>query len=106
MAVGESRAFKALERACRVHDPVAARKALLEWAAHRWPEASAAARLERLSLELGNEWSVLNRQLYAADASAWQGTGLWERFRSASSLSAKPKRATRATGELEPLYKS
>jgi hypothetical protein len=50
--------------------------------------------------------TVLNRQLYAADASTWQGTGLWERFKTASSRPVKPKRATRASGELEPLYKT
>jgi hypothetical protein len=105
-AGGESRAFKALESACRVHDPVAARKALLEWATHRWPEASAASRLECLTQLLGSEMTVLNRQLYAADASTWQGTGLWERFKTASSRPVKPKRATRASGELEPLYKT
>lgn len=105
-AVGESRAFKALERACRAHDPVAARKALLEWAAHRWPEASTASRLECLTQVLGSEMTVLNRQLYAADASCWQGTGLWERCKTVAGTTVKPKRATRASGELEPLYKS
>jgi len=44
--------------------------------------------------------------LYAADASTWQGTGLWELFKTASSRPVKPKRATRASGELEPLYKT
>jgi len=105
-AGGESRAFKALERACRVHDPVAARKALLEWAAHRWPDTSAASRLESLTQLLGSEMTLLNRQLYAADASAWEGAGLWERFKTVAGTTVKPKRATRAPGELEPLYKS
>ena len=105
-AGGESRALKALESACRVHDPVAARKALLEWAAHRWPDTSAASRLESLTQLLGSEMTVLNRQLYAADASAWEGAGLWERFKTVASTAVKPKRASRGAGELEPLYKS
>jgi hypothetical protein len=105
-APSERRIAAAVEHACRANDPLAARRALMTWAAHRWPDAPdvGAEELERrCGGELGREIGLLNRRLYGRGGAKWQGQALWRSFR-AYVEADKPVNRTRAA-ELEPLYK-
>jgi hypothetical protein len=73
-------ARRALRQACRANDAGSAARALLEWAAEVWPDCpptTLGALAERLA---GHSAPVreLDRTLYAATATPWQGKALWE----------------------------
>ncbi len=73
--------FWALRRACRDRDAPAARRALLTWAAQRWPDAPPvslpefAGRLQRD--ELADALRILDRHIYGPAANDWRPQGLW-----------------------------
>lgn len=72
-----------LEQACREHDPQASARALLQWAAAKWPD-DAPRNLGSLAQRLaagGREIRELERALYATGARQWQGDALWQVFR-------------------------
>lgn len=76
-------ARRALQRACQDHDPLAASRALLAWAALRWPNspprnlATLAGRLQHG----GEAVLALEQALYASATQAWQGDTLWQALR-------------------------
>lgn len=77
----ESTLVRELERACRANDAVAARRALENWAALRWPNGAPGSLGERFRGGLGAEYARLNRDLYGADAGSWRGEKLWKQFK-------------------------
>ncbi|MCC5862939.1 MAG: BatD family protein [Gammaproteobacteria bacterium] len=71
--------LKRLARAARQDDPVAARDALLAWAAQQWPEAPPRAIGElaaRLPATLAGPVHGLSRALYADEGDRWRGHAL------------------------------
>jgi len=71
-----------LQKACQENDPTAAAKALLQWAAARWPEdppRNLGTLRQRLSSG-GREIQALEKALYGADRTAWLGDALWQVF--------------------------
>jgi hypothetical protein len=96
-------ARKALQQACRAHDPAAARPALLAWAQAQWPQAAVLTLAEAGRLggaALAEEIEALNRALYGEHRLAWQGDGLWNAAQACEQASAKPP----ADSALAPLY--
>jgi len=71
-----------LEQACRDNDPQAAARALLQWAAAKWPDDTP-RNLGSLALRLvagGQEIRELDQALYATGSQPWQGDALWQVF--------------------------
>lgn len=103
-----AKSLKRLEQACRENDARAARQALLEWAAARWP-ALAPGSLEAVAQRLGPDAReivrALDRGLYAhAEVhSDWDGTAAWSRL---SPMLEKARQGGQARHEtaLPPLY--
>jgi hypothetical protein len=106
-APSERQVIAAVERACRTNDPLAARRALVAWAAHRWPDAPVGAEDlgRRCGGELGREIGLLNRSLYGRSGTEWQGQGLWRSFRAYVEADKPAANRSRTAAELEPLYK-
>lgn len=103
----ERRLADAVGRACRDHDPAAARKALAAWAAYRWPGSGGQGTevLERNGgADLARELDRLKRALYTRNGTEWRGGELWRSFE-AYRASGKATVGHRAAPELEPLYK-
>ncbi len=95
-----------VQDACNRNDPRAAREALLAWAAARWPEA-APRRLDDLAERLGEPAArllgELDRRLYGAQPSHWDGRAAWAGL--APSLDGRaqaPRPEPRALPELYP----
>ncbi len=101
----ESEARKRLARACRAGDARAARQALLQWSAARWP--GRAPTLERLGRWLGpevaEELERLDRVLYGGGEGPWRGDGLWRRVRAALAQREREEKREGAA-PLPPLY--
>ena len=97
-------ALQALQKACKDNDRQAAAKALLDLAQAHWPEdpprslGAIGMRLEKGQQQL----SELERSLYAAEASDWNGAALWDEFRHGLQ-EKKPDRQSQ-DDELRPLY--
>jgi hypothetical protein len=96
-----------LEQACRSGDATAARKALMDWGAARWPE-DPPRRLDALAQRLGDEagqvLAELDRRLYSNSTQSWDGTAAWQHL---SPLLARNSQAERRPGRgspLPPLY--
>lgn len=93
-----------LERACSNNDAQAAARVLLELGQARWPEFPPRS-LGMLAARLGQgneEISRLDRQLYAADNSAWEGSGLWHAINNAWRIAPAGEKSVQE--ELKPLY--
>lgn len=97
-------ALRALQKACTANDRHAAVAALLSLGHAHWPDApprslnALAARIENGQTQLGE----LDRSLYAADTSNWNGAALWDEFRHG----LQEKKMTRINQDdgLNPLY--
>lgn len=96
----------ALAQACRANAAGPARRALTGWAAYRWPDVPAAALERHCGGDLGREIGRLNRALYAADASSWNGADLWAAFAAHRKAHGAEAGLTAQSPALEPLYKS
>jgi len=93
-----------LQKACQENDPTAAAKALLQWAAARWPQdppRHLGALVQRLSSG-GREIQALEKALYGADRTPWQGDALWQAFD--QGLQEHESKKTAAGEGLSPLY--
>ena len=93
-----------LEQACRENDPQASARALLQWAAAKWPD-DAPRNLGSLAQRLatgGREIRELDRCLYATGAGEWQGSALWQVFR--QQPEAEVSDAPAGQDGLSPLY--
>lgn len=97
-------AMRALQQACAGNDRHAAARALLDLARAKWPAdpprglGALAARLEAG----GEEVSALDRSLYGADGSRWDGAALWEAIR--RGLQPKRSETLREDDGLGALY--
>jgi len=98
----ESQARNRFQSACRINDPVAARRALLEWAQARWPDAPPAG-LRALAGRLDPEVDAL---LIDLDRACFAG-GQWNGSALAQALKRLPVRHERKadTEELAELYR-
>jgi hypothetical protein len=94
-----------LQQACNGNDPRAAARALLQLAEAEWP-ADPPRNLEALARRLAGVSAgplrELERVLYAAGDSAWQGDELWQLFR--NGLPAGKSETAVAASGLAPLY--
>jgi len=93
-----------LELACNNNDPQAAARALLQWAAAKWPD-EAPRNLGGLAqwLQAGaEEIGELERVLYASGSSSWQGDALLKLYRKGLEKVVTEKHATQQG--LSPLY--
>ncbi len=97
-------ALRALQKACTANDRHAAVAALLSLGHAHWPDApprslnALAARIENGQTQLRE----LDRNLYAADTSNWNGAALWDEFR--HGLQEKKMARTNQDDGLNPLY--
>ena len=100
--------FWRLRAACRANDPAGARRALLDWAACRWPEADPVGlwqfRQRVAAPALLAELARLDAALYASPPAHWQGVGLWQALR--AELRAQARRRSPVATPLAPLYPS
>jgi hypothetical protein len=95
-------AWRALREACRRGDPLAAQRALLRWAASRWPDSpprSIGEVADRLPAPASGALGELDRRVYGPDCSPWDGAALLAGIRSAASASKV------RTAALPPLYR-
>lgn len=104
-ARGRRAPLKALREACRRHDAPAARRALLDWAAGRWPErppralGDLAERLPEPTVQAAV--LQLDRHLYGPVGTSWNGDAL-----QGFSGKVASKRAKSDAAGLPPLYPS
>ena len=107
VAAQPAAALARIEQACRADDAGAARTALLEWAALRWPE-DPPRRLEMLGKRLGSDaeqiLSDLDRRLYAAAEERWDGTAAWTGLAPALAKQADAPGRGGSGSALPPLY--
>ncbi|MDD2767485.1 MAG: BatD family protein [Methylococcus sp.] len=75
----DKRCMRELKEACAANDPERTRRALLAWAALRWPdgEASLEAIVARSEGELKTAVQALGKTLYGHPREAWKGAVLW-----------------------------
>jgi hypothetical protein len=97
-------ALRDLEKACKANDQHAAARALLSLGHAHWPDEppysldALAARIDTGQKQLRE----LERSLYAVDASPWNGTALWDKFR--HGLQKKKMAKHDQDDGLNPLY--
>ena len=105
-AVPRRAAETALKQACAANDAVAARIALLEVAALYWennPPLTLSGVADRFrDAALAGQIDALNTVLYAPASVDWNGTGLWNAFKS-SKLYRKSAEKNN-TAPVPPLY--
>jgi len=93
-----------LQRACETNDAREAAQALLELGRARWPNDPPHS-LGQLAARLGRgqeQITMLDRALYAADASTWTGADLWASVKDAWNERIIPKKTNEEP--LQPLY--
>ena len=93
-----------LQHACDANDAKQAAQALLELGHARWPDDPPRS-LGQLATRLGSgreQVQMLDRALYAADASSWNGAKLWDSTKDAWKKKPVPKKPVDEV--LEPLY--
>lgn len=97
----------ALQQAFRNNDTRAARKALLEWAAVRWPEDSPRgldALAQRLAPEASAVMTAIDSRLYAASPAPWDGDAAWRVLKPVLENAAKEPATDDESAQLPPLY--
>lgn len=96
-----------LRTACADNDARAARKALLDWAALRWPDGSV-KRLDVLASKLGtgasDVFETLNSGLYAQSSTEWDGTRAWRQLQPLLGRVDAPGFPESRDDPLPPLY--
>lgn len=72
-----------LAQACQDNDPQTAARALLQWAAAKWPDDAPRnlGSLAQQPVTGGKEIRELDQALYATGSQHWQGAALWQVFR-------------------------
>lgn len=101
---GVSDLLPQLQRACEANDARQAAQGLLDLGRARWPDDPPAS-LGQLAARLGRgeeQIKRLDRVLYAADPSTWNGAELWAAIRDAWAIKPIPQQP--ADDALEPLY--
>lgn len=102
--VPRRRAETRLRRACRAGDTRAARDAMLAWGEACWPDRpprSLGSLARTVDDKVGAELAALQEALYAPQATAWQGDGL---YRAVVSFDPAPDKERRGGHALKPLY--
>ena len=97
-------AHTAVQQACQENNPAAATRALLQWAAARWPDdppQNLGALMRRVSTGT-SELQVLEQAHYGASGESWQGDALWRVFE--QGLQAQLEKKQPANAGLSPLY--
>lgn len=92
-AVSARAAREAVLKACRTHDPQAARDALLVWATRTWPAqppVTLGAIAARVTAPLAQAIRALDAVLYGRAANAWQGEALSAAFTAHTHVRAAP----------------
>jgi hypothetical protein len=96
-----------IEAACRADDPRAVRRALLAWAARRWPQDPPQG-LEQLAARLGpgaaEVLGEIDRGLYAAAEVPWNGTAAWQALAPLLERGRRTRRTAQPDTALPPLY--
>jgi hypothetical protein len=98
-------ARRAVKEACERGDASAALRALHAWAQARWPTAPGGAWRELVSRsgpQLRTEIETLERTLYGARPTTWNGRPLWEHFESEAPPPASSKIERPALAPLHP----
>lgn len=95
-------AFKAVRQACLKNDPVAARKALVEWALLRYGVNDLDAIADHSGEVLKSELLKLNRALYGDGEQSWNGDHL---LRLLGEMGKGARVDAAADEPLEPLYR-
>ena len=99
---GEAR--RTLQSACKMNDPQAAARALLDWAVTEWP-GDVPRNLGAIAKRLGSGGEAiraLDQQLYAPAAMPWDGEAFWNILK--QGLQHKTDAHSSAEGGLAPLY--
>jgi len=94
----------AVQQACRDNNPAATAKALLQWAAARWPNdppRNLGTLMQRFSTG-SNELRALEQALYGTGRDSWQGDALWRVFE--QGIEAPVEQQSPANEGLSPLY--
>jgi hypothetical protein len=94
-----------LTQACNDNDARAAARALLDWAAARWPDnppRNLGAVASRLESDAAAEVRRLDQSLYAPGGVVWEGAALANVFRRVEVK--QPVKPKAAAGGLAPLY--
>jgi hypothetical protein len=97
-------AHTAVQQACQDNNPAASARALLQWAAARWPDdppRNLGALRQRISTGV-NELQTLEQALYGTAGEPWQGDALWQVFDSGLKIRIENKPAGKEG--LSPLY--
>lgn len=92
---------KALKRACRQHNPQAAKLALLQWGKQQFRADSLTAIAGYCSEPLRNQIALLNQCLYADKSANWDGQALWQAYEA----NAVKQDTAKQDATLEPLYR-
>jgi hypothetical protein len=98
-------ALRSLTQACNDNDARAAARALLDWAAARWPDnppRNLGAVASRLESDAAAEVRRLDQSLYAPGGVVWEGAALANVFRRVEVQ--QPVKPKAAAGGLAPLY--
>jgi len=98
-------ARRELQQACEQNNPQTAARSLLDWAAGEWPNQSPRnlGALAHYVDKGADEIHELDRALYAAENSPWNGQALWEIFIQGLH-DGKIKDSSFPVGSLPPLY--
>jgi hypothetical protein len=98
-------ARRELQKACEESNPQAAARALLDWAAGEWPDQPPhnLGALAHCVDKGADEIHELDRALYAAENSPWDGQALWDRFRHGLHDGKGTNRSS-SVDSLSPLY--
>ena len=103
-SVSHSQARKKVEQACKQHDAVGCKNALIEWG--QMAVNHDIHSLGNLAAHVDNEFSQalqqLNASLYSASASDWQGNDI---ARCLSAYKSDKKDSSTTNSKLEPLYR-
>jgi hypothetical protein len=99
-------ALKRLHLACKNHNAQAAKQALLEWAAARWPDQhfySLDAVGHKLDDRLKLQLRILSDYLYKQSSGDWSGDDLWQLL--AHWRTADESKTPKSDPVLQPLHR-
>ncbi len=94
--------IKALKKACKENDKVAAKDALIRWGRRHFGVSSLGQIALLCNDDLKNEILALNQLLYGRKNSQWDGNGLWKAF---NQQMAESKTDKTENDKLEPLFR-
>ncbi len=93
---------KALKKACKENDKIAAKDALIRWGKQHFGVSSLGQIAAFCHDDLRNAIGVLNQQLYGKKNTQWDGEQLWKAF---NQQMADSKNDKQQNNKLEPLFR-